>query len=43
MRAWTEEEISTLIGMLPKASAMQIANILHRSPVHTRQGTTVAR
>ena len=32
MRAWTKEEISTLIGMWPKASAMQIANTLHRSP-----------
>ena len=32
MRAWTKEEISTLIGMWPKASVMQIANTLHRSP-----------
>ena len=32
MRVWTSEEISTLIGMWPKASVMQIANTLHRSP-----------
>ena len=32
MRAWTKEEISTLIGTWPKASVMQIANTLHRSP-----------
>ena len=31
MKFWTEQEVTTLLGMWPTATYLQIGNVLHRS------------